>query len=363
MKNRSVKRTLIVMAFGIFAMYNLHAQIVGFKMDNYQNGIIANEKDTIVWRGDTLPVYITSDIILYNYSKRETEPKQLALAKLNVELYTNSQGESGTLLTKEIVTQKLDSVEKLQNDIRALKSEQDSLYFEYTKEYISYRNTMVFPGPLRARAFFDLVYDAEGEQFKAMGNTGVNFGNNTASIYSEIVSGNLGLLRVGLGTMVSSSNTANDSVAKTEEAYQRLVTNGGNTILSFEYPWFYWHTNNNRGNIISRFISRGSADFPAFGTSTDKWAGSAMIGFDCYADAALNNNSMRFFGNFNYAYYYGTSVFQSNLGIGNSQFSFGQLTLGLVFLENYKISFIVATLSSEATLQNKKVIAGGQVLR
>lgn len=91
--------------------------------------------------------------------------------------------------------------------------------------------------------------------------------------------------------------------------------------------------------------------------------GSGLFGLDFYADAATSNNSLRFFVNLNASKIYGTDVFRDNLGTENTNFTFGQLTMGLIFLENFKISFVVSTFSSESELRNRNIVAGGQVLR
>ena len=238
------------------------------------------------------------------------------------------------------------------------------LYYLYTKDYLGFKKSTILGfGPVRSKAFFDILYDNEGKRFKALGNSGVNFGNNTGSIYSELVSGNLGLFRVSLGSMISSNNSTDENEAKNEEAYQRLVTYGGNTVLNLEYPLAYIHSSNNQYNFISRLIAKGTADLPAFGTTTEDWAGSGSIGVDFYGDASLSNNSLRFFFNFNINQIYGTDIYKDNLGINENNFNFGQLSLGFIFLENFKVSFIVTTFSSEESLRNRNVVAGGQVLR
>jgi len=281
------------------------------------------------------------------------------MAELN-----NNSKDPAHLYPQDVVERKMDSIDMLNKTILALKNDQDSLYAAYITEYVDYRTCTFFPGVLRARSVFDVVYGTGGARFKAMGNSGVHFGSSgTTSIYSEVVSGNLGLVRVGFGTMLTSDASDNDSTAQTDQAYQRLVTNGGNTILTLEYPLLYVNGYHNQLNAIVRPIAKGTADLPAFGTSTDKWAGSMMFGLDVYADAALDNNQLRFFANASTFYIRGTGVYQSNLAITSPDFSFGQLTMGLVFLENFKVSIIVATWSSQAILQNRKVVIGGQVLR
>lgn len=238
----------------------------------------------------------------------------------------------------------------------------DSLSNEHMKQYLQYStcNILNFE-PKSSRAFFDLLYNEEGKRFKVLNNTGFNIGNSSGSIYTELVSGNLTALRVSLGVMVSSSSADSLATAKEEEAYQRLVSNGGNTVLNFEYPLLYVHSRNNQFNLISRLKARGTADFKEFGTNTEDFAGSISVGADLYWDAALTNNRMRIFGLINYNQFFGNGEFSNNLGVENSNFSFAQLTLGLVF-DNIKLSFVVLTFSSERSLENKNIVAGGQVL-
>ncbi|KIO75776.1 hypothetical protein TH53_18660 [Pedobacter lusitanus] len=318
---------------------------------------------TTIGKDKSKVVYKTLDIVDYNYKTTIKKDKDVVLQKLIQDLYDNSIKKDGKAPFSQTVLQtKSDSVKRLQKEIAGLQTTMDSLYYIYVKDLMTYRSINMGFGSLRSRAFFDLIYGNQGKRFNALGNAGVNFGNNTGSVYSELVNGNLGLFRVSLGTMVSSNSTTDKDEAKKEEAYQRLITYGGNTVLNFEYPLAYLHSKNNQYNLVSRLITKGTADFPAFGTITEKWAGSGSLGIDIYADAATSNNSLRFFCNFNASKLYGTDVFRDNLGINKSNFTFGQVSLGLVFLERFKISFIIATMSSEKSLQNRHVIAGGQVL-
>jgi len=309
-------------------------------------------------------VYKTLDIIQYNYKTTIKKQKNDARNSLMNDLYTNSlQYNKKIPFDDNTVKRKSDSVILLGKEVAKLQVTTDSLYYLYVKDLMIYKSANFGFGSLRAKAFFDIIYGNDGKKFNTLGNAGVNFGNNTGSVYSDIVNGNLGLFRVSLGTMVSSTSKQDNTEAKKEEAYQRLVTSGGNTVLNFEYPLAYLHSRNNQYNFISRFVTKGTADFPEFGTKTEKWAGSGSFALDIYADAVTSNNSLRFFCNFNASKIYGTDVFRDNLGINKTNFTFGQLSLGLVFLENFKLSFIVATFSSEKSLQNKHIIAGGQVLR
>jgi hypothetical protein len=310
-------------------------------------------------------VFRTPEIIAYKYHERSRLTKLEKLEKMRSDLYANAEGsDQKKQFPKDTIAKKLQNIKTLEREIGQLNDQTDSLYYLYTKDVMQYKNASILNfGPLRSRAFFDMLYGNEGKQFKALGNAGINFGTNSASIYSELVSGNLGVARISLGTMITSSNGKDPLFSKQEEAYQRLVTYGGNTVLTAEYPLAYIHSNDNRMNFISRFIVKGSSDLPVFGTNTERFAGSGSLGTDFYADAATGNNALRFFANINATANYGTDIFQQNLGIKSPYFGFGQASLGLVFLDNFKISFIVYTFSTEEVLRNRNVIAGGQILR
>jgi hypothetical protein len=276
-----------------------------------------------------------------------------AVDKLDKEITAKEKEYQDTL-------KKLDSIKAA---IKELKRRRKFYRNEYIKEYLNYSKFTFGFWNERSQAFSEILYNTEGKTFNLINNAGFNIGSNSGSVYTELVSGQLYIFRVSLGTLVSSSSNEDIETATTDEAYQRLVSTGGNTVLKFEYPLLYAHASNNQWNIISRLIGKGTADFAEFGTKTDDWAGSGSFGLDIYADVATSNNNIRFYLNYNINKIYGTDSYIENLGINNSDFSFGQLKLGLVFNKNISLSFVVATFSSEDSLKNRNVIAGGQILK
>ncbi|HEX6333164.1 MAG TPA: hypothetical protein VFZ78_02995 [Flavisolibacter sp.] len=356
-----MKAFLLSVLFTLF-MIALHAQSPGFKINMEPSEIDTNKTAKIQRDNKQKEVYNTREIRQYNFLDQGRKKIQGKLDSLKKSLYDMSLSNSANL-SEQSINRMEDSVELLQKQVAHIAQRQDSLYYLYTREYMNHRNVFILNfGPRRAQAFFDLVYGDEGKRFNTLNNSGFNLGNKTGSVYTEIVSGNLGLARISLGTMVS--NTAKDTQAesKKEEAYQRLSTYGGNTALNLEYPLMYMHSSNNQYNLISRLIGKGTADFPAFGTDTEDWAGSASAGVDIYGDASLGNKAMKFFFNVNAAKFYGTDVFSENLGLTSNDFYFGRITLGVVFLQNIKLSFIISSFSDQSVLRNRNVIAGGQVL-
>lgn len=358
----------LVLAF--LGTVSLHAQpISSFKISNrVPVNIVEKDMKKITLPGPigmTEKVYITPEIIWYRYLALDRDTLEKQVKALNSELYRNSDKDSdSSRLTDTAVTNRVELIAQMKDSLAVIYAKQDSLYKIYVRDFINYDRCLLFRfTPKRSEAFFDMLYSDEGKRFRVLGSAGISFGNNSGSLFSEVVSGNLGLFRASLGTMVSATNSDGGDEAKQDEAFQRLATYGGNTVLNLEYPLAYLHTRNNQYNLISRFIAKGTADLPAFGTNTDTWAGSASWGVDLYADASTRNNEIRFFLGFNISRFHGTDVFRENLGIDNANFNFGQVSAGVVIMESIKISFAITSFSSEASLRNRNLMVGGQVLR
>jgi hypothetical protein len=346
----------------LFIFFHTHAQhIPSFKIkDNPTYGVQVDTVTTKRKNKTVIDYYLTLTMIeKIKLTKIKTKLDATNKSILQV-LHDDAIG--NTTLSETQIESYEKQLKTVRDSLALIAPELDSLSNRYIMEEIHLEKKSILNfGAERARAFFDILHDNKGKRFSVLNNTGFTIGNNSGSIYSELVSGNLSVFRVSLGAMISSSSATETENAQQEEAYQRLVSNGGNTVLDIQYPLAYVHSGNNQFNFISRLRAKGTADFPEFGTTTDDFAGSASLGIDFYADAALTNNKLRFFGTFNYNQIFGTGEFSKNLGIDASNFTFGQLTLGLVF-NNVKLSFIVATLSSQKSLENKSVVAGGQIL-
>jgi hypothetical protein len=363
-----MKKIMFLLVFIAVSFFS-RAQ-VGFRIGKSSTTIAGKLTETIKKKGKPdEKVYKTKEITDYNRKQKQKEDKEAEIKRIRDTLYDNSLKENtNPLIGQDSVDEKEKTIAKLEKEIDVLQNLQDSLYYVYTKDYLAYDRAMVFNfGPLRSRAFFDMVYGNGGKTFRALSTAGINFGDNSGSLYSEIVSGNMGLFRVSLGTMVANSKEDNNTEEREQEAYQRLVTYGGNTVLNLEYPLAYLHSKGSQYNFISRLLMKGAADFPAFGTNTEEFAGSFMSGIDFYGDASVRDsnkkNVLTFFFNLNANLVTGTEVYRTNLGIEKANFTFGQLSVGVVFLENFKLSFVVSTFSSEEKLRNRNVVAGGQILR
>ncbi|RYY89309.1 MAG: hypothetical protein EOO15_06525 [Chitinophagaceae bacterium] len=331
-------------------------------------GVVVRDSVIAVKRPTVLK-FDTKDMREYWRLERIRYSKSKQMLNLEQQIRDNNNTTvPATLDTRPVRETKEAAIAALEEEIKGIEHDQDSLYEEYVKDFLRQKRVTIGFGPVRSRAFFNIVYGSTGHTFRGLTNAGISVGNNSGALYSEIVNGNLGLFRVSFGTMVANAKNDNVEEEKEQEAYQRLVNFGGNTVLNFEYPIAYLHSSTSQYNLIARSISKGAGDIPAFGTNTDKFAGSLSTGLDFYGDASVRAEAgkkpaLTFFFNANINVYTGTDVFRDNLGLSDRNFLFGQASLGLIFLESFKLSFIVTTFSSQPNLRNRNLVASGQVLR
>lgn len=300
-----------------------------------------------------------------NWIAKEKLEKLISEKKQNIETLTdnfaipNSTKDPDTI--RELTESHYKDLEKIDKEIKILEKEKNEYYRKYMKEYIAAETTTWLFNKYDSQAFFDVLYDNQNNSFNTLLNTGLNIGDNSGTIYSELLSDQLWLFRVSLSAIISNSAEDNTLNAAQNEAFQKLAAGGGNTTIKFEYPLIYTHNTSDSFNLIATIFSKGTADFKQFGTQTEDWAGSASIGLNTYVHLSTAESKFRFFALGNFSKIYGNDTFKTNLGIENKNFSFSQLTAGVVVNGFLSLSFILFTGSSESSLRNKNIIAGGQI--
>lgn len=230
----------------------------------------------------------------------------------------------------------------------------------------SYKGAYFFPDSAEVSHVYKILY---GDS-KFLNQAGVTLGSDNGAIYTEAFTGRfLKYLRLSLGAMLSNSNSDTKEQQQADEAYQRLVSYGGNTVMNIEYPWLLYRNDGYKFNMLSRLFLKGTADIPALGTTTEDWAGSGSFGMNFYMDATAidlgssdkpdDDGELKVFIDGNGSFIMGTDLYKENLGISNSNFLFVQFTAGFVY-KSFKFSIIFATLSSEPELRKNKSIFGVQ---
>ncbi len=191
---------------------------------------------------------------------------------------------------------------------------------------------------------FNLLYNEDGKRpFFAVNNGSLQVNNDGAIVQTELVSAYLGYTRVSFGTTISNANGEENTddnedgempVPKTDEtqAFQRLITGGGNTYLSFELPLLLQTTNDNLFMIYLSSSGRVNLDVAEFSNDVDASTGNGNISSNLYMSMATDKNEFDFFVDARYGWYFGHDDFYKRLEIADGRaFAFGQLIAGITF--------------------------------
>jgi len=119
--------------------------------------------------------------------------------KLEDSLYNDSIKDVPTLNQIQIteIYGKIDSLKQL---IVETEFQQDSLYTLYTEDYLRYKRVNIADfDKYKSKAMYKVLYGEDNSNFSLLNNTGLVFGENTGSVYSEIVNGELSVFRLSLG--------------------------------------------------------------------------------------------------------------------------------------------------------------------
>jgi hypothetical protein len=337
----------------------------GFKFNNYTPTKIeiipkADQEKAL---DEKRPPFQTSEGTEWNFLEWEKKNKQDSITNVYLQpLNAKATGRVGTITSPAARQAAYKVVQKLRSRISRINELQDSLYIIYVADYIRSKTCTMF-GTYRSRAFYDNYLGTDGKDFAFLKNSGFSLGNQTGSVFTEFVSGNLQMFRLSIGGMVTSSANENAEEGKQNEAFQKLITSGGNAVVRLEYPVVFFHSDNNNFNVLLRAVGRASADLPAAGTQTDSFAGSGSYGLDLYVEGATFGRNIRLFGDLYGFRLKGTDSFKDNLGIEKTAFNFAQLTVGAVVQRMLKISITTNTFSNVDALSSGRWVISVQLLK
>lgn len=249
-----------------------------------------------------------------------------------------------------------------------LKSINDSLLIRHYKEKLKFNSSNWFNfNSKKSSAMFDILYGADtiNSILSALRESSLSYGKNSLSLYSEVINAKFFFTRASLGLMVTTPISTDSLSFKSNEAYQKLATKGGNFVLNFETPLYYFSAKNQSVNFYVKWNNRGTLDLPDFSnTSIDNVAISYGTGVEMYADMASDDNrNFKFFGKANVNYIYGNQLFKEKLGIANNSLWLSQATIGILIHKMFAINFMIPLIISDPKYDNGDVMVGGKVLR
>ncbi len=224
------------------------------------------------------------------------------------------------------------------------------------------------------QGFYNRLYSKKSDRdFYFVNNAALQINNNANTIESELTSAFLGPFRVSFGTLISNSSSDEETVGEDDEeqiestdetqAFQRLISGGGNIFLNVEFPLYFAEAGPWVGYMSA--YGKGSADFSQISNDIDTSTANGTFGGNFYTSVSTEKNEFNFFANINYGVYFGGDEFYNALKIDSDKdkfFGFGQLIVGVTVFNNVRFSFTTNTFGSDEALRSGNVVFGIQVL-
>ncbi len=261
-----------------------------------------------------------------------------------------SKSQADIIATDEVVGEVIDNMQDVREMIEKLKIQ----YYDSPKVEIPFQRLFPARNSVLAEVFYHSVFNSSRLSF--VDNIVIQGNLEQGNIYSELVSGNIGVFRLGFGTLLTSRN---DTITS-EESLQKLIGGGGNAVLNAYYPVFYSRGKNL--DLYCQFAPKIAGDLPVLGSLTDEITGNVNLSGEVYVDLTSNNKAVNLFAYFRAGYIFGTPDFYDNLEVDRKGFWFGQLNVGVTLSSNIRISITTPVFSSQDKLQRFPVMIGTQVL-
>lgn len=200
---------------------------------------------------------------------------------------------------------------------------------------------------LDAKMFFSM--DGSGADTRLMSHN--FFSYNTQSeqlaLYSELFSDYFGPCRFGFGALMTTGRddkyereTVIADSQSNEDALQRLLNGGGNSVMSIAYPLMQWRDHTWSKGIRILAVPKYALDIPALGSSAESYAANADLGIEASAHWAGNNKSIAFFFQTRMGYVMGNSAFKTAIN-SKKDFVVSQMNIGIAFRNTIKLSYSV----------------------
>lgn len=206
---------------------------------------------------------------------------------------------------------------------------------------------------LDAKMFFSM--DGSGSDTRLMSHN--FFSYNTQSeqlaLYSELFSDYFGPVRFGFGALMTSGlsesgqlETLSPDTQDNQDALQRLLNGGGNSVLSLAYPLIQWRDAAWTRGIRILAVPKYALDIPALGSSAETYSANGDLGIEASAHWAGNNQSIAVFFQTRIGYVMGNSAFKESIQSKNN-FVVSQVNFGIAFRNTIKLSYSIHKINSD----------------
>lgn len=297
--------------------------------------------------------------------------------KKQIEKLKNLNEQKSKLEKEETIT----NLRKLKEEISKEKQKLDD-YTKLIKRINDETKQVVFPtfNKVNRERIFGLLYTGNdrNSNFSFGNSASLQINNSGTIVETNLISSDLGPFRVSFGTLLTNATedenddenqsddgltpntTEEDNITQTE-AFQRLLSGGGNTFLNFELPVLF--ASGEFSSIYLNTSARVGLDIEEFGDDIETTSGNGNVNSNLYGSVSSKDKVFTFFGQINYGLYFGSKEFYQNLGVTSEKaFGFGRITVGFTINNFVRFGLTLNTLSSESNLRSGTIVVGSQVL-
>ena len=219
-------------------------------------------------------------------------------------------------------------------------------FMSSNKVFLPVRNT------LDSKMFFSM--DGTGSDARLMSHN--SFSYNTQSerlaLYSELFSDYFGPLRFGFGALLTSGRdeaeereTLPMDIQNNQDALQRLLNGGGNSVMSLAYPLIQYRNHSWSRGLRILAVPKYALDIPALGSTADSYAANADLGIEASAHWAGNTQNIALFFQTRIGYVMGNSAFKTAIN-SKKNFVVSQFNFGIAFRNTIKLSYTVHNINN-----------------
>ena len=218
--------------------------------------------------------------------------------------------------------------------------------------YIS-SSKVLFPvqNSTQAKMFFSFDGSGKDSQFLSHSFFSYNTTSSQLALYNELFSDFFGPVRFGFGALITGEQSKEldketSNIEVNQDALQRLLSGGGNSVLSLAYPILQLKDANWTRGLRILAVPKYSIDIPALGSSIENYSANVDLGLEANAHWSGHNQNVALFFHFRTGYVMGNKSFQQAIR-SNNNFRLSQFNFGVAFKNTIKLSYSLYKISND----------------
>ena len=262
-------------------------------------------------------------------------------------LQSNGDSVDIAYMMHELNLSKLNLLDSLES-LRPLRLQARQMqYIAKRKVWLPVRNST------HARLFFNMDGSGNSAQLMSHSFFSYNTESEQMALYSELFADYFGPVRFGFGALMTTGQDQSEQLETpppidqaNQDALQRLLNGGGNSVISLAFPLLQWRDISWRKGIRILAVPKYALDIPALGNTVDTYAANADIGIEANAHWAGYTQHVALFFQTRIGYVMGNNAFKESMKTEDN-FLVSQLNFGIAFRNTIKLSYTLHHISND----------------